>query len=251
MTGQTHGIAPRELSQACEIGEGSLAAVIGAGGKTSLLLGLGHELASRGLATVLTTTTHIWPPKEIPLNLLDHATCGGHAIAVPQQPLIQVVAQSAAPNGKLRGVIPENVEAIRRSKGAQVLLCEADGAAGRSLKVHASHEPVIPPASTHVLIVAGIDCVGLAPEQATVHRLDQFRHHFPDARDRPISSSTVARCLLLAARYVPQNARLYFILNKADTIRAREIAHEIELDVRAFSDAPVLATRYGRLVAEV
>ncbi len=48
-----------KLQKAFEIVPGDVVAFIGAGGKTSTLIALGHELAQAGLRVLATTTTHI------------------------------------------------------------------------------------------------------------------------------------------------------------------------------------------------
>jgi probable selenium-dependent hydroxylase accessory protein YqeC len=55
---------------------------------------------------------------------------------------------------------------------AELLLIEADGARGRSLKVPAPHEPVIPGSTTVLVVVAALDVLGQAMDEASVHRLE-------------------------------------------------------------------------------
>ena len=54
-------------------GAGGVIALVGAGGKTSALFGLGEELARRGPAweVVLTTTTHLFDPRLEPGRSFD------------------------------------------------------------------------------------------------------------------------------------------------------------------------------------
>ena len=47
------------LAEALGLTPASLVAIVGAGGKTSLMYGLGREIAARGLPVVLTTTPKI------------------------------------------------------------------------------------------------------------------------------------------------------------------------------------------------
>ena len=59
---------------------------------------------------------------------------------------------------KLEGVAPERVSELARQ--ADLVLVEADGARGRSLKVPAEHEPVVPAATTLLIVVAALDVLG-------------------------------------------------------------------------------------------
>ena len=56
---------------------------------------------------------------------------------------------------KFQGLSPERVDDLRGE--ADLVLVEADGARGRSLKVPADHEPVLPASTTLLLVVAAID----------------------------------------------------------------------------------------------
>ena len=48
-------------------GRGRFAALVGAGGKTTLMYALAQELAARRQICIVTTTTHIWQPDALPL----------------------------------------------------------------------------------------------------------------------------------------------------------------------------------------
>ena len=53
-----------ELAKALDVRKG-VTAIIGAGGKTTLLLALARELA-QSARVIITTTTHIYPPPGLP-----------------------------------------------------------------------------------------------------------------------------------------------------------------------------------------
>lgn len=60
-----------KLQRAFDIAPGSVVALIGAGGKTSSLIALGHELAGAGLRVLATTTTRVGVEQ---LDLMPYAT---------------------------------------------------------------------------------------------------------------------------------------------------------------------------------
>jgi probable selenium-dependent hydroxylase accessory protein YqeC len=93
-----------------------------------------------------------------------------------------------------------------------VLICEADGAAGRPLKVHGPGEPVVPPCTTHLLICVGVDALGGCSE-AAVHRLPEFSRRYGDA---VVSIEIVAEILADLLRFTPPGARAFFLVNKID-----------------------------------
>lgn len=134
-------------TQALEIVPG-VTAVIGGGGKTTLLRTLGGELAAAGHAVLLCTTTKIFPFPGIPC-----VTEGGEAAlraAVAESRL--VCAGTALENGKLTA--PE-LPVRELAALFEYVLVEADGAARRPMKAHAPHEPVIPPETGQTVCVAG------------------------------------------------------------------------------------------------
>src|SRR5208337_1665177 len=71
---------------------------------------------------------------------------------------------------KIRGFAPEMIARLWQSGIADWIIVEADGAAGRPLKAPASHEPVIPSVTRHVVAVAGLRAIGLPLDESHVFR---------------------------------------------------------------------------------
>lgn len=151
------------LTEALRIRPG-VTAVIGGGGKTTLLRTLGEELAGAGHTVVLCTTTKIYPFPGLP-NL----TNGDLQAALPAHPLL--CAGTPVPGtGKLTA--PELPMAALAGL-ADYVLVEADGAAGRPMKAHAPHEPVIPAEADQVICVVGAAGFG-QPVSAAAHRPERY-----------------------------------------------------------------------------
>lgn len=151
-----------ELSKGLDIRPGILA-VIGSGGKTSLLRALAQKLEGR---VILCTSTHIFPFEEYPLftgesrEELEKALEGSRVVCAGQP----------GPEGKLTApALPFAVLA----RLADYVLVEADGSRHLPLKAHAPHEPVIPPGCGQVVLVAGASGLGQPVEKA-VHRPEIF-----------------------------------------------------------------------------
>ena len=138
-------------------------AVIGSGGKTTLLRTLSRELPG---TVLLATTTHILPFEGVPL-----VTDGGEAAvrrALAESRVVCVGTPAA--EGKLTApALP--FSALTRL--ADYVLVEADGSRHLPLKAHAPHEPVIPPEAKRVLCVVGARGFG-RPIQEAVHRPEVF-----------------------------------------------------------------------------
>lgn len=130
---------------------GQMTALVGAGGKTTLMYALAQQLAAAGRSIIVTTTTHIWAPAFLPL-----------AGSLPQLTRLQerhrlVVLGQKTQDGKL--VPPPDFDAVLLKKRADHVLVEADGSRSLPCKVPAAHEPVIPPEADAVLGVAGLQAL--------------------------------------------------------------------------------------------
>ena len=138
-------------------------AVIGSGGKTTLLRTLSRELPG---TVLLATTTHILPFEGVPL-----VTDGGEAAvrrALAESRVVCVGTPAA--EGKLTApALPFSV----LTRLADYVLVEADGSRRLPLKAHAPHEPVIPPEAKRVLCVVGARGFG-RPIREAVHRPEMF-----------------------------------------------------------------------------
>lgn len=140
-----------------------ITAVIGGGGKSALLRALGEALARRGHRVLLCTTTKIYPFPGI-TNLVSPAE-GSLREALETHRL--VCAGAPAPEcGKLTA--PELPMALLEGL-AEYVLVEADGSAGRPMKAHAPHEPVLPPEAGQTVLVAGASGFG-RPIAEAAHR---------------------------------------------------------------------------------
>ena len=143
--------------------EKGITAIIGSGGKTTLLRTLSGELPGRVL---LCTSTHFQGYADLP-TVLD-PTEADLRKALAAHPI--VCAAGRSPTGKLVdcGLPYETLADL-----ADFVLVEADGSRRRPLKAHACHEPVIPPCIRQVICVVGLS--GLhRPVSEVVHRPELF-----------------------------------------------------------------------------
>lgn len=133
-----------------------ITALIGGGGKTSLMYHLAEELRDRGTVLVC-TTTKIWPPE--------------HLLIVSEMAQLEealsrygvVCAGTATGQGKLAE--PD----FCWEECADYVLVEADGSAGRPFKAHESWEPVVPEQCHNTILVVGAGGLG-KPISEVAHR---------------------------------------------------------------------------------
>lgn len=152
-----------ELAEMLGVGTG-VTAVVGSGGKTSLLAELARELPG---TVVLTTTTHILPFPKVPL--LTSPTKREVEAALRDERVVCVA--SRAEDGRKLTEPALGIEALAGL--ADYVLVEADGARRLPLKAHAAWEPVIPGCARRTVLVVGAGGLGRPVEEA-VHRPEVF-----------------------------------------------------------------------------
>lgn len=150
------------------VGERELVAFVGAGGKSTLMVALGRELAAAGSLVVITTTTKMGSDQveRFPNVALSAAPADVETALQRPEPVLVLATHD---RHKVTGPPPEAVDALFAETRADFVLVEADGARGRSFKAPAKHEPVIPQSTTLVVVVFGADALG-RPIRAMAHR---------------------------------------------------------------------------------
>ena len=150
-------------------------ALIGSGGKSTLLFRLGSELAGDGRQTLLTTTTKIWARQmdQAPFTV----TSASESLLARELPAalrgygqVLALAGPAPDAAKMQGLSPDTVCRLAALAAVQAVVIEADGSRERPLKAPAEHEPVIPPCATHVVSVVGLTALGKPLHADWVHR---------------------------------------------------------------------------------
>lgn len=198
-----------ELAPLLKIKKG-VTAVIGSGGKTTLLRTLAEELPGRVL---LCTSTHFMGYKDLPMVL--DPTQADLLDALAKHPI--VCAAGRSPTGKLVdcGLPYEALADL-----ADFVLVEADGSRQRPLKSHAGHEPVIPACSRQVICVVGLS--GLhRPVSEAVHRPELFCPMVSCVPEDEATPQRVAQALIrehLADTYFLNQVESEFALQDAKTM---------------------------------
>lgn len=133
-----------------------MTAIVGAGGKTSLMYALAEKEAAAGKRVIVSTTTHIFQPAS------DFAYDAQEALKLWKQGRFAVIGTPCG-NGKLAAAAAE--EMAFWNGQADLFLLEADGAKHLPCKVPAEHEPVIPADCRRVIGVLGMDALGRPLQQ--------------------------------------------------------------------------------------
>jgi molybdenum cofactor cytidylyltransferase len=209
------------------IRRGEVVAAVGAGGKTSLLRALGAEAEALGWTVLLTSTTHMGPPRAADgpvLFLQDGASDGAVRAALRERGRATLYGRRVRED-KLEGVPAERVDALRDA--ADLVLVEADGARQRSLKAPADHEPVVPRSSSLLVVLCGLDVIGTPVQGPLVHRPEQVARLTGASA---VTEDALVACLAHPRSYPRERApgrRLAVFLNKAEDGAAGEAARRI------------------------
>lgn len=146
---------------------GHVIALVGAGGKTTLMYELARKYAGCGAKVLVTTTTHIQRPED------------GHWVMHPEEAEqlwrqgTYAVAGIPCEEGKLCSLAEKELNAYIQM--ADVVLLEADGSKHMPCKVPASHEPVIPPSCDIVIGVMGMRAWGKPLEEVCFRKEEAMR----------------------------------------------------------------------------
>lgn len=201
--------------------------IVGSGGKTTLMYALARECARNGEKVVITTTTHIRRPDESDFLMAD-----------AQIPLVAgkvTVVGTDAPNQKFSMPSDEKLDYICRH--ADRVLIEADGSRRLPIKYPNETEPVIPPGTDLVLLVAGLSALG-KPLQDVCHRVWLAQEKLGLSPEQLVTPEIMAKLLLNGySRFHPT-----IILNQADHERERVQAEQTAALLRTGGLQKILIT---------
>ena len=219
-----------KLREAFDIKRGDTTALVGAGGKTSTMAALAHELASVDLRVIATTTTRI-AKDELPLFSSTVAALDG-AISLENASL-PIFVYKAIDRDKANGVSLADTKAL--SDQADVLLVEGDGARRLLFKMPREHEPVIPAHATVVIPIVSFRVLGKHLDSVSVYNAGGIIETFdylPGERIRSRMIAAVMRDSRGGLKGAPSGARVMPFINGVPRegharARARFIAQQI------------------------
>ena len=226
------------LIDALSLGEKEIIALVGGGGKTTLMFALAKELSIQGHRVITTTTTKIVEPsaQDTPQLLLVGDRGNGLDLLDRQLEINRHVtlASERLDSFKLKGLSPEFIKQIDLLNLAPYVIVEADGAKQRPLKAPSDTEPVIPENTTLVITVTGIDALGCRLNEERVFRSDIAARLLGVSLDSVVSIEAIAALITSPqgiAKGSPPEARVIPFINKMDLeksmLRGRSLAKSI------------------------
>ncbi len=208
-------------------------AFVGAGGKTTAMFFLAQELRKRGKNVLVTTSTKIYLPASTQYDslyvdesieqIMRHRFKGNGEILV-------AAANKNSKTNKLIGFQREQLNTLCEYMDIDHLLFEADGAAGKSIKAPADHEPVLSESTDLVLGVIGFDVLGKKINAETTHR-SELLTHLTGAKIGTIIDHAVIEKLVESPmglfKSAPESCLKILLLNKIDTLEHLKTARRI------------------------
>jgi molybdenum cofactor cytidylyltransferase len=233
-----------KLREAFNIARGEVVAFVGAGGKTSTMVALGHELAEDGWR-VLATSTVPMPAAQLdlfPARCAIREGAGAISSALADKRFVFVHERIRAGNVQpMRDAISWLLDAV----DADALLIEADHARGLPFKAPNEHEPAIPPETSLAIPMASLSALGKPLNADQVYNPAAMIERYGFYEEGAIKSPWVAQVLRdeeLGLRGVPAHARVMVWLNGSPAAgyyraRARLIARLILRQPRVYGVA--------------
>ena len=221
-----------KLTDALNVAEDEVVALVGGGGKTSAMFRLAREVAEKGGQAITTTTTRIFAaqialaPAHVPVA---NATRESISAALATHRHVLVIGDTNPKDGKADGVSLELFARLHSWFPKACILNEADGSRMRPFKAPAAHEPVIPVETTLVVPVVGADVFGQTLDADHVHRPELVSALSGAPLGTPITPEIVARVLAHpdgGRKGVPPGARVVVLINKVESLPDRKPAHE-------------------------
>jgi probable selenium-dependent hydroxylase accessory protein YqeC len=227
-----------------DINKKNIISFVGGGGKTSLIYELGNELSQLGKKVIITTTTHMFKPKNkviltgekediiktlyseniITVGML----CYEENVKFENSQLENEKIFNTLKESKLKKIsgLPSSM-AEGLIELADFVLVEADGSKRLPLKMPEYHEPVILAGTNLVIGICGIDAIGKSIKEVC-HRPNLVVQFLNTNYEHTINERDIAK-ILLSDQGQRKNVKCDYkvIVNKVDTRESFDIAKNI------------------------
>ena len=204
------------FAQAFDLSPGDVVSFIGAGGKTSLMVSLGYELAEAGWRVLATTTTRIERDQLSLFPCAMPANASPRAISQALNDKQFVLLHDELSGGRVYGPGPDWAGRALDRVDSDILLVEADNADGMPFKAPGVNEPQIPPETSLVVAVASLRALGKPLNGEHVYNPQPMMAKYGFVENSPVKSPWLAQVLRdeeLGLSGVPAGARVMIFLN--------------------------------------
>jgi molybdenum cofactor cytidylyltransferase len=206
-----------------------LVAIVGGGGKSSLLFSLGEALDGR---VVMTTTTRIFAAQMSQAKQVTTLADDDWRERLDTFESSLLVVGGVEGDRAVGVPIALPAEMLSRP-GVDWVVVEADGSRMRPVKAPASHEPMVPNETGLLVPVVGIDALS-GPISDVAHRPERVSRITGLAAEETLTPEALARVLTSSQgglKRVPPKARVAVLINKVESAAQFEAARAVARSV--------------------
>jgi molybdenum cofactor cytidylyltransferase len=236
------------LIDALRVDKNSRISVVGAGGKSSIVIRLANEWEGKSITAA---TAHmgwkqikfyekhyIWEPRDFSTQ----------TIKVESENII--ITGPEIDCETVHGIDPslwKNLYILSKANNVPLFL-ESDGSRTRPLKAPAEHEPPIPEWVNHVVVCVGLSVLGKPLTEEFVHRPELFSNITGIKIGKPVTLDGIIKLLvhpLGGYKNIPENSKKTIVFNQIDTIVEKSSLLVLEKDLNEQFDAIIFASLQG------
>jgi molybdenum cofactor cytidylyltransferase len=200
-------------------------AIVGGGGKSSLMFALGHGLPGR---VVMTTTTRIFAAQmDVAPEACSTEEAGWEEKLDSFESSLLIVGGTEGKRAV--GVPPALPAELLARKGVDWVVVEADGSRMLPVKAPAAHEPVIPDGTDLLVAIAGIDAL-TKPIDEIAHRPELVSEIVGLPSEHKLTPEALAMLLTSergGLKDAAQAARAAVLINKVESPPEWEAARRV------------------------
>jgi len=191
-------------------------ALLGGGGKSSLMFQLGMDFAHQNKHVLLTSITKAGPSEIIPMTLINNK--GNFSLS----PLFKYhnpvyLLKEQLEDNKYKGISKDQLASFIPE--ADITLFECDGSRNLPLKAHRNQDPAVPDFATHTIVVIGADVIHTKLSEGKVHRPGLFKSLWGVQDNTPMDIPLITRVLTDKRGYIskiPSGMNKIYFINKSD-----------------------------------
>ncbi len=239
------------LSELIDLPSNPLISIVGAGGKTTTMYTLAHELAHQGRHVVTTTTTQIFTPT---LDETEKLVIEAEADALLDKVNTNweyhrhmTVAHSIDHRGKLMSLHLSIPILLMREGGADAVIIEADGARHRMIKAPEEYEPVVPLETNVGLLLMSAEAINQPLREEIAHRPERIAAVTGISMGDILTPDVIARLMTSeqgALKGIPENAKTYLLVTHATPERRQAV---LELAERVHKTTRITGVLYSEV----
>jgi probable selenium-dependent hydroxylase accessory protein YqeC len=249
---------PHTLVESLDLRAREVISLVGAGGKTTLMFRLAKELLLAGKKVVTATTTKIMEPssEETPCLFVqsDEEKLKQLALQHIDQFRHITLARERIESMKLKGISPDLVSLLWNSPEIDMMIIEADGAAGRPVKAPREWEPVIPSHTTLVIGLLGVDGVGKELNEENLFQAERISQLTGIPMGGKMTCGGMAILMVHPQgifKGTPHSSRRVAFINKVDVPEGMMWGREIGKEILEKGSPQIERVILGRLKSEL